>query len=118
MVELEGSIDFEKAEKEIETVTQDLKGVLSKDKLTRFVTNTVQFRMKKMKRAEYYGYLQTQIESLSNGQDPASEIATQKKYENVLNYLRYSQLYDSIDVGLFDEIESLEKTIKDKLLKP
>ncbi|HLD50104.1 MAG TPA: hypothetical protein VJC08_02785, partial [bacterium] len=112
LVSLEKEIDFEKAEKEVEGLTQDLKRIIFKEHLSRFLTNTVQFRMKKMKRSAYYGYLEEEL-----GNVPAGERDLKAKYANVLKYLKYMQLYDKIDVAIFDEIEQLEKGIKDKLFR-
>lgn len=121
LVELEGEIDFDKAEQEIEGLTQDLKKILSREKLSRFLTNTVQFRMKKMKRGDYYGYLEDEIKNLpvtsTVATDTGGEAALREKYENVLKYLRYMKLYESINVEIFDEIEKLENVIKNKLFK-
>ena len=61
LVDLEKQVDFDKAEKETDALINDLKHVLTHEKLSRFLTNTVHFRMKKMKRAAYYGYLQDEI---------------------------------------------------------
>ena len=114
LVDLEKQIDFDKAEKETDDLINDLKRALSPDKLSRFLTNTVHYRMKKMKRAAYYAYLEEEIKGVGvtqtgNGED------LKTKYANVLNYIRYMKLYDTIDVSLFDEIEILEKDVKNKL---
>ncbi len=112
LVELESGIDFEKAEREIDELTADLKKLLSREKLSRFLTNSVQFRIKKMRRSEYYGYLEEEIKGV-----PGTEVSLQQKYANVLKYLQYMRLYDAIDIRVFDEIESLEKGIKNKLFR-
>ncbi|MDD5218307.1 MAG: hypothetical protein PHS88_09430, partial [Candidatus Omnitrophica bacterium] len=116
LVKLESEVDFDKAELEIEGFINDLKRVISREKLSRFLTNTVQFRMQKMKRADYYGYLAKEIKDLEpRGEDGKSGI--DEKYSNVINYLKYMQLYDSIGVEIFDEINALEKGIKNKLFR-
>jgi hypothetical protein len=111
LVDLEKEINFDSAEEQIGAFMDDLKKTLSRDKLSRFLTNTVQFRMKKMKRADYYGYLQEEIDG-SQGDEELT-----KKYEDVLAYLKYMRLYDAIDVDIFEEIEGLEKNIKNKLFR-
>jgi hypothetical protein len=113
LVDLEKQIDFEKAEKETDGMINDMKRVLSREKLSRFLTNTVHFRMKKMKRAAYYGYLQDEIRGMSVVQTGGEDLTA--KYANVLAYIKYMKLYDAIDVSIFDEIEFLEKTVKNKL---
>ncbi|MFH1799781.1 MAG: hypothetical protein ABH891_02875 [Candidatus Omnitrophota bacterium] len=113
LIDLEKQIDFDKAEKETDQLINDLKGVLSREKLSRFLTNTVHFRMKKMKRVAYYGYLQDEIRSISVTQTGGRDLT--KQYANVLAYFQYMVLYDSIGVSLFDEIEVLEKDVKNKL---
>ncbi|MBU3759672.1 MAG: hypothetical protein FGM27_07065, partial [Candidatus Omnitrophica bacterium] len=112
LVDLESQIDFEKAEKEIDVMISDLKNLLGRDKLSAFLTNTVQFRMKKMKRSDYYGYLQGEVTGMG-----AEDASLAKKYENVLSYLKYMQLYDAIGVDIFEEIENLETSIKNKLFR-
>ncbi|HRY85386.1 MAG TPA: hypothetical protein P5561_02495, partial [Candidatus Omnitrophota bacterium] len=114
LVDLEKQVDFEKAEKETDELINDLKRMLSREKLSRFLTNTVHFRMKKMKRAAYYGYLEDEIKGLSVTQTGGEDLNA--KYANVIAYIRYMKLYDAIDVSIFDEIEFLEKTVKSKLL--
>ncbi|MFA7001299.1 MAG: hypothetical protein WC352_04055, partial [Candidatus Omnitrophota bacterium] len=116
LIEMERAIDFEQAEKEIESLSADLKQILSRERLSRFLTNSVQFRMKKMRRADYYGYLESEIGALSEGMSAGDERTLAEKYENVLKYLRYIRLYDSIDLDVFSEIEGLENAIKSKLL--
>ncbi|MBI3306355.1 MAG: redoxin domain-containing protein, partial [Candidatus Omnitrophica bacterium] len=111
LIDLEKQIDFDKAETEISQLTDDLKKILSREKLSRFLTNTIQFRMKKMKRADYYGYLQEEVQGLPPTGAPAGG------YENVLHYLQYMRLFDSIQLDVFDEIEGLEKGIKNKLFR-
>ncbi|MEI7752521.1 MAG: hypothetical protein WCJ71_10600, partial [Candidatus Omnitrophota bacterium] len=113
LVDLEKQVDFDKAEKETDDLINDLKRVLSREKLSRFLTNTVHFRMKKMKRAAYYGYLQDEIQGVSVAQPGGEDLNT--KYANVIAYIQYMKLYDAIDVSIFDEIDFLEKTVKNKL---
>ena len=115
---LEESIDFDSAEKELEALTGDVKKILTREKLSRFVENTVQFRLKKMKREDYYGYLEQTLTGLS-GRDAGGspETALADKYAHVLKYLRYMRLYDHIGIEIFDEIQALEKTLKAKLFR-
>ena len=108
LVKLEREIDFEKAEKEIDTLIADLKKVINREELSKLVTNSIQFRLKKLTRAEYYGYLEEKITDYPEAKT---------KYDNVLHYLSYIKSYDSIGVELFEEIESLEETIKNKLFR-
>ncbi|MCM8775966.1 MAG: hypothetical protein NC930_06435, partial [Candidatus Omnitrophica bacterium] len=119
LIELEKRIDFERAEKEIENLAGDLKNILSKEKLSRLLNHTVEFQMKKMRRADYYGYLEEEIRRLllpaTVRKDAGKEASLREKYENLLQYLRYMRLYDSIGLEIFDEIENLEKGIKNKL---
>ncbi|HPS37077.1 MAG TPA: hypothetical protein PLL75_05050, partial [Candidatus Omnitrophota bacterium] len=113
LVDLERQIDFDKAEKETDSLINDLKRLLSRDKLARFLTNTVHFRMKKMKRAAYYTYLEDEIQGISVTQPGGEDLTS--KYANVFTYIKYMKLYDSIDVAIFDEIDGLEKTVKNRL---
>ncbi|HOW59413.1 MAG TPA: hypothetical protein PLO78_06795, partial [Candidatus Omnitrophota bacterium] len=115
LVDLEKKVDFEKAEKETDLLINDLKHILSREKLSRFLTNTVHFRMKKMKRAAYYGYLEEEIKGATPLEAGAGANAIQNKYANVLSYIKYMKIYDAIDVSIFNEIEFLEKTVKNKL---
>ncbi|MBI4115168.1 MAG: hypothetical protein HY447_01195, partial [Candidatus Omnitrophica bacterium] len=111
LVQLEREIDFEKAEAEIENLTKDLRKLLSRERLSRFLVNTVQFRMKKMRRSDYYGYLEEEIKDL-----PIFDIE-QTRYDNLLKYLHYMRLYDSIDVKVFDEVDAIERAVKSKLFR-
>ncbi len=115
LVEMEKGIDFEKAEKEIDSLTADLKKVISRERLTRFLTNTVQFRMKKIKRSDYYGYLEEEIKNAPAL--PSEGVKLDRKYSDVVKYLQYMRLYEAIDLQIFDEIEALEKNIKSKLFR-
>ncbi len=114
LVDLEKKVDFEKAAPETEALINDLKKILPREELSRFLTNTVHFRMKKMKRSAYYGYLETLIKSISMAMSGGEDLAA--KYANVMAYFQYMKLYDTIDVSLFDEIEFLETTVKAKVL--
>ncbi len=108
LIKLEREIDFEKAEKEIDSLIADLKKILSHEELSEFVTNSIQFRLKKMTRAEYYGYLEEKVSAHSE---------EQTHYQNVIKYLNYTRQYDSIGVELFAEIDQLEEAVKNKLFR-
>ncbi|MBP9866167.1 MAG: hypothetical protein KBC91_07180, partial [Candidatus Omnitrophica bacterium] len=114
LIDLESEIDFDAADKEIDSLINDLKKTISRDRLSRFLTNTIQFRMKKIKRADYYGFLEGEIQEASaqNGAVPLDE-----KYKHVLNYLKYIRIYDSIGLEIFDEIGRLESALKNKLFR-
>ncbi|MBU9889821.1 MAG: hypothetical protein KTQ49_08150, partial [Candidatus Omnitrophica bacterium] len=113
LVDLEKQIDFEKAEAETDALINELKRVLPRENLTRFLANTVHYRMKKMKRAAYYTYLEEMIQGVSVTQTAGEALTT--KYANVVAYIEYMKLYDSVGVALFDEIAVLEKDVKTKL---
>ncbi|MBI1978276.1 MAG: hypothetical protein HYS55_05945, partial [Candidatus Omnitrophica bacterium] len=108
LVKLEKEIDFDKAEKEIDLLIGDLKKILDREELSRFVTNSIQFRLKKMTRAEYYGYLEDKVSGHSEAE---------AKYQNVLKYLNYTRSYEAIGIELFTEIDQLEEAIKNKLFR-
>ena len=113
LVDLEKQVDFNQAEKEVDLLINDLKKMISREKLTRFLTNTVHFRMKKMKRSEYYGYLQDEVlAAFDMASDPE---ALRAQYANVLSYISYMRLYDTVDVSIFEEIDQLERVVKQKL---
>ncbi len=110
--DLEKEINFETAEAEILSLGKDLKSLLSREQMTRYLTYSVQYRMKKMARRDYYRYLESAIREI--GKTPAGKDLP-AKYAHLSKYLRYIQLYDSVDVKIFDEIEQLEQTVKSKL---
>ncbi|HNV86943.1 MAG TPA: peptidoglycan DD-metalloendopeptidase family protein, partial [Candidatus Omnitrophota bacterium] len=105
--DLEGKIDFEAAEKEVPLLAEEIKKRLSKDGRELFAANTVAYRKHKMSRAQYYGYLEGEVARLG---------VSRERYQNVLDYLEYGRLYDSIGVDLFGELEALETALKEKLL--
>jgi len=116
LVELEEKIDFDSANQDMEMLIDDLKNVISRDKLSRFLMNTVQFRMKKMRRADYYGYLENEIGTIQEGRRGVNE-AIDAKYENVIRYLKYVNLYDKIGLNLIEEVAEMEKAIKNKIFR-
>ncbi len=114
LIDLENEIDFDAAGRQIDLLIGDLKKTISRDRLSRFLTNTIQFRMKKMKRGDYYGYLENEIKETAG---PQGAGALKEKYQHVLDYLHYIRIYDSIGLEIFDEINRLEVALKSKLFR-
>ncbi len=108
LIDLEQEIDFKAAEREIEVFFEDLKKLLPREELSRFITNSVQFRLQKMTRSQYYGYLQERVNEVS---------IDRHRFQNVLDYIEYGRLYDAIGIDLFKELESMEKAVKVKLFR-
>ena len=110
LLDLEETLDFDAAQNEVELLIGDLKKNIPREYLSRFLTNTVQYRLKKMKRSDYYSYLEAVM--LSPGVKGLAD-----KYNHVLSYLRYIRTYDSISLDIFDEIAKLETLLKNKFFQ-
>lgn len=107
--DLEKAIDFEKANKERNSLIDELSKKLPKDKLEELILKSASFSAHKISQVEYYTYLQRLIREL--GIDSRS-------YSNLTAYTGYIILYESIDVlTVFDEIKDLEDHIQDKLFR-
>ncbi|HCM43138.1 MAG TPA: hypothetical protein DIS66_07505, partial [Candidatus Omnitrophica bacterium] len=106
LTELENQINFDKAEKETDALIRGIKKLLPGEMLTEFLTKTVHYRMKKMRRGQFYGYLL----GLARTVLPRDK---QESSANALSYLRYIQVYENIDSGLFEEISRLDGSVRD-----
>ncbi|MDP3919436.1 MAG: hypothetical protein Q8R76_01335 [Candidatus Omnitrophota bacterium] len=110
LVDSEQEIRFENIEDELKEFTQALERTLSGERLAEFMRRTALYQSKEMKRSDYYAYLSLELEQLPASQD-------ESLYENVLRYLRYVQQYDNIGAGVFEEINLLERSVKNSLLR-
>ena len=84
ITELETQINFEKAEKESEALIHEVKKLLPPEMLSEFLMKTVHYRMKKLRRGDFYGYLARTARMVLSSEQL-------KARQNALQYLRYIQ---------------------------
>ena len=108
LMKLERSLDLKKAEAEIEEAAQDLKKTLRGHYQSKFLTTSIQYQRGLLEKVDYYAYLESQLNAHET---------LQSKYESVIDFFRYTRFYESLDIKLFKEIESLEEAVKNKLFR-
>jgi len=108
-IELETKINFEKANTERTDLISVLTGRLGKDELEALVLESVNFKEQKVSPANFHKYLKKLTEKNSISMSP---------YKNFSMFTQYISLYESVDIfNLYNEVEFVEKTIRDKLYK-
>ncbi|MSR77958.1 MAG: hypothetical protein EXS63_07025, partial [Candidatus Omnitrophica bacterium] len=150
LVESEKHLNLEEAKKNIEALVSELKTLMPREHLARFLTQTVDYKLGKIKRSDYYAFLQREIETIfSLGAYPDNKLVIarersdrgnlnaqgllrsarnderklmtgpelRKKYDAVLQYLKYVQLYESINADLFTEMSEVEEAVKEHLFR-
>ena len=108
LTEMEKGIDFAKAEEEVASLVTDLKRRVPREESGKFMSLSIQFKLGKMPRGNYYQFLSEQAKKY---------LTDTEKYENVLKYLEYTQQYESLGLSLFQEVDQLEETVKNKLFR-
>lgn len=113
LMNLESQIDFEQANAQVDALTEDLKTRLDRENLSKFLTLTVQWRLKQMPDHRFQEYLLETVKEIE-AQNPLADLNT--KHANALKYLEYQKLYQRVNVEIFDELDLLEQAIKSKVL--
>ena len=100
-VELEKKCDFNSTNTEREALMSELKGLLDKNKLEELILKSVSFKLGKISASMYYSHL------VDLGR--LAKIDLEKKYPNILTYVEYMTLYESVDINaLKDEVIDYE----------
>lgn len=110
LVEMEKSLDLELAQQDLSALVENVKTSLTGSDLSRFLTFSVQFKLKKVSRSKFYTYLNRLLE-----QEKLAELKAQ--HRSAQDYMEYVQTYENISLEVFDEIENLEKLLRSNLLK-
>ncbi|MCK5450855.1 MAG: hypothetical protein KAI70_03730, partial [Candidatus Omnitrophica bacterium] len=106
-MELENRIEFEKANRERNVLIDELKKRFSRNEARELVEKSVDFRVKKIKRKAFYGYLLSKAENL--GLDMT-------RFSALSDYMVYVSIYESGDrYKVMDELGEFEKEIKEPL---
>jgi hypothetical protein len=106
--EIEGQINYEKADKERDQLLQRISRSVSKEDLQRLVKKTLQLRLGKISPFEYYDTLEAMAWQLGGG--------VWKDFPNFHLYLSYMKVFSKTDSQrVFEEAEQLESLIKEKL---
>ncbi|MBI4431018.1 MAG: hypothetical protein HY587_04840, partial [Candidatus Omnitrophica bacterium] len=108
LTSLEKEIDFQRAESEIDTFADEIKSGLSQPVLTRFLSNTLRYKMNQLTPDSYFRYLARERSSFPMDSD---------RYANLRKFLDYTDTYNRIGPDLFTEITELESAIKNKLFR-
>lgn len=105
----EGSIDFEKANKERDALVDELQKKLSKRSREELMLATVEFQAERISQKDFYGTLMQAAKGA--GIDTAA-------YAELAKYRSYIDLYTGIDkAAIMDEISRLETDLKKTLFK-
>ncbi|MBL7069690.1 MAG: hypothetical protein ISS34_07525, partial [Candidatus Omnitrophica bacterium] len=120
-IDIEKHIDFNKANKERDSLVDSLKITLSKDELELLILKSLQYKLKKISSYDFHSFLTGHITSpvitssqIASSPNVASEAPrNDERYENLLKYTEYVSFYESIDLSrLFQEMESFEEEIR------
>ncbi len=106
--ELETRINFDQAEIERQQLIDVLTKALSKSDLEELVKKSLDFKVDKIKPAEYYTYLE---ELTDKAKIPTSA------YNNLFSYIKYIRLSENLDNSrLFAEVDDFTQALKEKLI--
>ncbi|MCK5451386.1 MAG: hypothetical protein KAI70_06440, partial [Candidatus Omnitrophica bacterium] len=106
-MEQEKVIDFRKASIERNVLVDELKKNLSKNELRQLLSQTVNFKIKKLSRKAFYNFL------LKKAKDVDINI---ERFPALSNYIVYIALYEAVDrYKVMDEVYDLETKIKELL---
>lgn len=109
-IELEKKCNFNSTNIERTALMNDLKGVLDKNKLEELILKSISFKLGKISASMYYSHL-VDLARLE-------KIDLEKKYPNILTYVEYMTLYESVDINaLKDEVIDYENRIKEKIFR-
>ena len=105
----EVSVDFKKANSERDNIVDDLKRSLSKNDIAELASKSLDFKTKKIKQEDFYGYL------LQKAKKAGIDI---HKYPSLSSYIIYVSLFDAVDrFKIMEEMDELEKEIKEPFFK-
>lgn len=103
----EGKIDFKRANRERETVVENMQKMLSPKEMREFLNKTLQFKTKAIKETDFYEYLMEKAKTTNQKLDEFAEL---KKY------IVYISLYNAADkMSVMKEMASLEAAIKETM---
>ncbi len=108
-VNLEGTIDFTKANDERRKLIDDLSKNMGKKELESLVLESLAFKQNKVSQTKYYEYLT----SLAQKKGIRTEL-----YKNLIAFARYITIYESVRLfELYREVESIEGKIREALYR-
>ncbi|MCK4851515.1 MAG: hypothetical protein KAS86_00220, partial [Candidatus Omnitrophica bacterium] len=108
-IELEKSIDFEKANSERRKLIDRLSRDMKKKELEELVLRSLAFKQNRLSQGDYHGYLVNLAETRGV---PA------EGYENLIKFTRYILIYESVELlELYREIEELESGIRERMYR-
>lgn len=108
VTESEKQISFPDVEKERSRLIEKLSKTLPKKELTELVTKSLEFRLNKLTPAEYHSFLISKTEAGGEKLD---------NYPNLKKYIVYISSHENINTNrLFEEAETLQEQIKDRLI--
>ncbi|MDD5634740.1 MAG: hypothetical protein PHW46_05655, partial [Candidatus Omnitrophica bacterium] len=106
-IEIEKTIDFDKANLERRNLIDELSGKLDKAGLEALVLKSVAFKQNKISQADFHNYLVALAEKQNI--DPAN-------YPNLIKFTRYVTVYNSIELfQLYHEVEFFEDKVRGNL---
>ncbi|MGH7197757.1 MAG: hypothetical protein ACREH5_03350, partial [Candidatus Omnitrophota bacterium] len=108
-MDLEGEIDFRKANTERDALINELGKKLPKSELEKLVLQALQYKQNKMTPGAFHYYLAQIAQGIEL--DPLA-------YKNIILYSQYVVHYESIDlIAIFDEVEGFENGLKEKMFQ-
>ena len=108
-VELEKTIDFQKANDERKLLIDEMSKVLPKRELEKLVLESLAFKTGKISQADFHSYIVRIAEDAK---------VSPKSYPNLIMFTRYISMYEDIDLlQLFKEVEEFEDYIRDKIFR-
>jgi|GEM_PF-4002801 len=114
---LRSSIDFAAAEEQVEKLTADFQEILTSQERGRLWTATVRYRTGQLDGETFFKLLNKEVREALERTSAVKAEALRGRHKNMLAYLEYMELQESIDISIFDEITSLETLMKDALLE-
>ena len=108
-IRLEKECDFESTNVERESLLNELKANLEKNKLEELILKSLSSKLEKISPSMFYAHM--------------IDLARYKemdltKYPNILTYVEYMTLYESVDLGAIkDEVIEYENKIKEKIFR-
>ncbi|MFA5499648.1 MAG: hypothetical protein WC404_01050, partial [Candidatus Omnitrophota bacterium] len=109
-IALEKKCDFNSTNTERQALMNELKTTIDKNKLEELILKSISFKLGKISASMYYSHL-VDLARLA-------KIDLEKKYPNILTYVEYMTLYESVDINaLKDEVIDYENRIKEKVFR-
>ncbi len=118
LMQLEKEINFNRADHDLDRFVRALKQNMPRDRLPKFLESTVQLRMKKIKKSEFFRVLKTEFESMSSdANSPNFSAVSQLKaqHQNAIKFVDYMFRYDQVGVSLFSDMDQVESLVQEKL---